>query len=62
MLFQKVEIRVNRIEYENDRRVLVEWQGKNFWLRKSKIRIIREDSAVTIIIPKRYYKEKFGPV
>lgn len=61
MLFQKIVIKVDRIEYENDRRILVECEGSNVWLRKSKIRIIRDDDVITIELSKRYYKEKFGP-
>ncbi|MGH1362586.1 MAG: hypothetical protein ACRBF0_03455 [Calditrichia bacterium] len=59
-LIKPVRIEIRKIEYENDKYILVEHDGHTAWLRKSQIRIIdTNDLTTTIEIPRRYYQKKF---
>jgi len=59
-LTKPIRIEVRKIEYENDKYILVEHDGHTAWLRKSQIKILeRSDLAATIEIPRRYYQKKF---
>ncbi|MEL6821963.1 MAG: hypothetical protein AAFP70_09395 [Calditrichota bacterium] len=59
-LTKPIRIEVRKIEYENDKYILVEHDGHTAWLRKSQVKILdRSDLATTIEIPRRYYQKKF---
>jgi hypothetical protein len=59
-LGRKVEIEVPEINYETSSGVLIEWNQRNAWLPKDRIKIISQNGTVKIQVPKWLFERKFS--
>ncbi len=58
---KKIHLEVDRIVYETRNHILVEYRGRNIWLRRTRIQVIpKADGRTVIELSERYFKSKRG--
>lgn len=54
-----ITVELPEIAHETDSGILIEWNGQNGWLPKSKVRIAHSDDSVMITVPRWLFERKF---
>lgn len=56
---KKIVIQVDRIVYETRNHILLEYKGRNIWLRQARVQITQKaDGSTAIELSERYFKAK----